>query len=67
MVVYIVNMSRTVKERESVNINEALVDDSRPLAARLRPGSLDEFVGQNSVVGKNTALRRAIEQGVGGS
>jgi putative ATPase len=32
-----------------------------PLAARMRPRSLDEFVGQNDVVGPGRALRRAIE------
>src|SRR5918998_183139 len=33
-----------------------------PLAARMRPRTLDEFVGQGHVVGPGTALRRAIEQ-----
>ncbi len=33
-----------------------------PLAARMRPRSLDEFVGQEHVVGPRTALRVAIEQ-----
>jgi len=32
-----------------------------PLAARMRPSTLDEFVGQNDVVGEGRALRRAIE------
>ena len=32
-----------------------------PLAQRVRPRTLDEFVGQEHVVGKGTALRRAIE------
>lgn len=32
-----------------------------PLAARLRPQSLDEFVGQEEVVGSGKLLRRAIE------
>ena len=31
-----------------------------PLAQRLRPHTLDEFVGQAGVVGKDSALRRAI-------
>jgi putative ATPase len=35
--------------------------ESAPLAMRLRPGSLDEFVGQEHVLGEGTALRRAIE------
>jgi putative ATPase len=33
-----------------------------PLAARMRPRTLDEFVGQSHAVGPGTALRRAIEQ-----
>lgn len=31
-----------------------------PLADRLRPESLDEFIGQEHIVGKNSFLRRAI-------
>ena len=34
-----------------------------PLAARMRPGSLEEFVGQDHVVGPDTALRRALDSG----
>src|SRR6266540_1659378 len=33
-----------------------------PLAVRLRPRSLDEFVGQEHVLGPKSALRLAIEQ-----
>jgi putative ATPase len=32
-----------------------------PLAARMRPRTLDEFVGQEQIVGPGHALRRAIE------
>ena len=32
-----------------------------PLASRMRPLSLDEFVGQEHIVGKGKLLRRAIE------
>ncbi len=32
-----------------------------PLAARMRPRTLDEFVGQEQIVGPGRALRRAIE------
>jgi putative ATPase len=34
---------------------------TEPLAARMRPRSLDEFVGQEHIVGPGHALRRAIE------
>jgi len=33
-----------------------------PLAARMRPRTLDEFVGQSEIIGPGTALRSAIEQ-----
>lgn len=38
-----------------------------PLADRMRPRSLDEFVGQEHILGKGSLLRRAIEQGTVGS
>lgn len=34
---------------------------SEPLAARMRPRSLDEFVGQEHILGPNTLLRSTIE------
>ncbi|MFQ5444098.1 MAG: replication-associated recombination protein A, partial [Nitrospinales bacterium] len=37
-------------------------ESSRPLAERMRPGSLDEFVGQNHIVGREGLLKRAIEK-----
>ncbi len=33
----------------------------RPLAARMRPQSLEEFIGQDEIVGPGRILRRAIE------
>jgi putative ATPase len=36
----------------------------QPLAARLRPASLDEFVGQAHLLGPYKPLRKAIEQGI---
>ena len=36
---------------------------STPLAERLRPQSLDEFIGQEHLVGKGAVLRRMIESG----
>src|SRR5215216_2250541 len=35
----------------------------QPLAARMRPVSLAEVVGQGHVLGEGSALRRAIEEG----
>jgi len=39
------------------------VPPDAPLAARMRPRSLDELVGQNHVLGEGSALRTAIEHG----
>lgn len=36
---------------------------AQPLAARLRPNTLDEFVGQSHLLRKGAPLRRCIEQG----
>ena len=35
----------------------------QPLAERMRPKTLDEYVGQEHLVGKGAVLRRAIETG----
>ncbi len=51
-------MNRTGKEQDSLHV---------PLAARMRPKDLDDFVGHAKVLGKGTALRRAIESGQVGS
>lgn len=37
---------------------------STPLAERLRPSSLDEYIGQEHLIGKTAVLRKAIESGV---
>ncbi|MCW2969965.1 MAG: ATPase, family [Solirubrobacterales bacterium] len=37
--------------------------DDRPLAARMRPRDLDDFVGQDHLLGQGSALRTAIELG----
>lgn len=37
------------------------IDRHAPLAARMRPRSFDEFVGQEHIVGPGTVLRRSIE------
>jgi len=37
--------------------------DGRPLAVRVRPRSIDEFVGQSHLLAPDSALRTAIEQG----
>ncbi|WP_166268312.1 replication-associated recombination protein A [Marinobacter caseinilyticus] len=45
-------------------MQEGLFEDSkgfRPLAARMRPATLDEYVGQQHLVGPGKPLRRAVE------
>jgi putative ATPase len=37
-------------------------DASAPLAARMRPRSLDEYVGQTEIIGEGTTLRRLLER-----
>ena len=34
-----------------------------PLAERLRPSTLDDYIGQKHLIGENAVLRRAIESG----
>jgi putative ATPase len=38
-------------------------DALKPLAERMRPRTLDEIVGQDRLLGKDSALRRALEAG----
>ncbi len=37
--------------------------ERQPLAARMRPRTLDEFVGQSSIVGERGPLRRSVARG----
>ena len=37
--------------------------ESRPLADRMRPRTFDEYVGQEHVIGRESVLRKAIENG----
>lgn len=45
------------------NFSFSFAPDVRPLAARLRPETLDDYVGQQHLIGAGTPLRRAIESG----
>ncbi|MGC1306944.1 MAG: AAA family ATPase [Phormidesmis sp.] len=40
---------------------QALTESEAPLAARMRPRSLDEFIGQEAIIGPGRLLRRAIQ------
>ncbi len=57
-------------KRPSVRGTESLFEESapsRPLASRMRPVSLDEFVGQEELLSAGKPLRIAIESGSTGS
>lgn len=41
--------------------SEQRAEQNAPLAVRMRPRTLDEFVGQDDIVGRGRLLRRAIE------
>jgi putative ATPase len=45
----------------------AVPPGAQPLAARMRPRTLEEFAGQEELLGPGRPLRRAIEQGTLGS
>mgnify|MGYP003643874274 CR=1 FL=1 len=47
-----------------VNNNMLTPTIYQPLAARMRPRSLDEYVGQTHLLGEGKPLRRAIQQGL---
>lgn len=38
-------------------------EDFRPLAARMRPETLDQYIGQQHILGLGKPLRRALEAG----
>ena len=48
-------------EKELAYLQGAIDAPKRPLAERLRPKSLDDFAGQEHILGKGKPLRRAIE------
>jgi putative ATPase len=39
------------------------MNQSSPLAERMRPQNLSEYIGQEHILGPNSGLRRAIESG----
>src|SRR5579885_985770 len=58
-------MPRRADERlfEESPPEEAAPDESAPLAERMRPRTLEEYVGQQHLVGEGRVLRRVIEGG----
>lgn len=54
-------------EKRSGGAESEEPESGQPLATRMRPRSLNEFVGQDHLVGEGKMLRRMIETGVIGS
>ncbi len=46
-----------------MNLFDELYEDKKPLAYRYRPKTLDNFYGQEKLVGKNGILKKIIEKG----
>ncbi len=59
---YFMPKTPTDVTNEKLDVDRVLT--FQPLAARLRPTSLDELVGQTHLLGEGKPLRKAIEQGV---
>jgi putative ATPase len=51
------------QQRASRAARTRVPPEEQPLAVRMRPARLDEFVGQAHLLGPDSALRRAIEEG----
>jgi putative ATPase len=47
---------------DPVDVSRSDAKADAPLAERMRPRTLDEFVGQDALIGPNRPLRQAIEQ-----
>lgn len=55
-------MDSLFEEDPSVSPKNKPAPPNTPLAARMRPRTMDEFVGQAQIVGDDTLLRRMIEE-----
>lgn len=47
----------------SFDFNQHVTDSFKPLAAILRPTNLNDYIGQDHILGKDKPLRKAIENG----
>jgi putative ATPase len=56
-------MERLFEEDETPRGQTRVPAGDQPLAARMRPATLDEFVGQGHLLEEGSALRTAIEEG----
>jgi len=58
-----VNNQQTSLFASEQDNSQPISDLSAPLAARLRPHNLSDYVGQKHILGNNSPLKQAIEQG----
>ena len=56
-------MERLFDSEQASGARPSGVVEGEPLAARMRPRTLDEFTGQEHLLGEDSALRTAIESG----
>ena len=49
-----------MKQQDGSSLFDSTAATHEPLAARMRPRNLDEYIGQDHIVGKGRLLRRAI-------
>ncbi len=56
-------MPRTGSAQGAFDLGEPAVPPDAPLAARMRPRTLDEFVGQEEAAGPGSMLRGSVERG----
>ena len=65
--VWLINTCKTSQGAKQMDLFDHQYEKDKlkdaPLAARMRPASLDEFVGQEHIIGKGRVLRKAIEAG----
>lgn len=57
-------MSLMKRGKDKPQDKKLSADNFQPLASRMRPKSLDDFVGQSHLLEQGKPLRRAIEQGI---
>ncbi|XP_062850478.1 ATPase WRNIP1 [Trichomycterus rosablanca] len=49
------------EEKEKDLINQTLLNTNKPLAEKMRPNTLQEYFGQNKVLGEHTLLRSLLQ------
>lgn len=58
------HLSRFIATFEVSKRRKFMLKPSTPLAERMRPTTLDEYIGQTHIIAKDASLRRALDSGV---